>query len=118
MIPKLVSGIVDDPDLHYERSNFTTIRTHLIHSRPDPFFIRFRFIERENNETDYLEIDLDSTKCRSQVGRQEGKQKVRVGGCNDEQDNFSYGMVIHELMHSLGKNHLYCIRFNVLYKKG
>jgi len=60
-----------------------------------------RFIERQNNETDYLEIDLDSTMCMSQVGRRGGKQIVRVGGCNDEQDNFSYGMVIHELMHSL-----------------
>ena len=54
------------------------------------------------NETDYIEIDFDSISCRSQVGRRGGKQKLRAGGCIDPQDNFSYGMVIHELMHSLG----------------
>ena len=64
--------------------------------------MRFRFIERNKNETDYIEIDLASTKCASHVGRKGGKQKSRVGGCIDEHDNFSYGMVIHELMHSLG----------------
>lgn len=66
------------------------------------FSISFRFIERQKNEMDYLEIHLDTLKCRAQVGRKGGKQIVRVGGCNDEQDNISYGKMIHELMHSLG----------------
>jgi len=64
-----------------------------------------RFVERQKNETDYLEIDLDSLKCASVVGRKGGKQKVRIGGCIDKQDKFSYGMVIHELMHSIGFTH-------------
>ena len=66
------------------------------------FSISFRFIKRQKNETDYLEIDLDKIVCRAQVGRKGGKQKVKVGGCNDEQNNISYGKMIHELMHSLG----------------
>ena len=66
--------------------------------------IHFRFIERQNNERDYIELDLDSLTCASQVGRRGGKQKSRIGGCIDENNNFSYGMVIHELMHSLGKH--------------
>ena len=64
------------------------------------------------NETDYIEIDLDSIMCRSQVGRRGGKQKLKAGGCKDQQGNFSYGMVIHELMHSLGK---YQLDFNNKY---
>ena len=74
------------------------------------FCCTFRFVELKNktdlkqrNETDYIEIDFDSISCRSQVGRRGGKQKLRAGGCIDPQGNFSYGMVIHELMHSLGK---------------
>ena len=69
--------------------------------------INFRFIERKKNETDYIEIDLDGLDCSSAVGKKGGKQKLRAGRCIDEQDNFSYGMIVHELMHSLGKNHLH-----------
>ena len=89
----------------------------IIEYASDHFFIYFRFIERQNNETDYLEIDLDAISCMSPVGRMGGKQRLRVGGCNDEQNNISYGMIIHELMHSLGKYHLHYIMLTVSKKQ-
>ena len=63
----------------------------------------FRFVQR-NGESDYVEIDLDTISCRSAVGKKGGKQKVRAGGCRDDNDNISYGMIAHELMHVAGKD--------------
>ena len=65
-----------------------------------------RFVER-NSEVDYLEIDLDSIVCRSAVGRKGGKQKVRVGGCLDDDGKIVFGSIVHELMHAAGEYNLY-----------
>ena len=49
--------------------------------------------------TDYL-FFMASSFCKSPVGKRLGrkKQSLRVGGCD------SFGKIIHEIMHSLGKS--------------
>ena len=45
--------------------------------------------------------------CRSAVGRKGGRQKVRVGGCRDDDDKIAFGKIVHELMHAAGEHKLY-----------
>ena len=60
----------------------------------------FRFSDVSGNpRSDYLFFKA-STSCKSPVGKRVGRkeQSFRVGGCN------SFGQVVHEIMHSLGKS--------------
>nr|QNH72382.1 toxin candidate TRINITY_DN22557_c0_g2_i1 [Pachycerianthus borealis] len=58
-----------------------------------------RFVPRVF-ETDYLYIFPNQSMCYSSVGRHGGKQKISLGlGCSRK------GIIIHELMHSLGFVH-------------
>ena len=61
-----------------------------------------RFVER-NDESDYVEIDLDSISCRAAVGKIGGKQRIRAGGCIDDNDEISFGKIVHEMMHTIGR---------------
>lgn len=63
-------------------------------------FTCVKFIPR-TEEVDYLDIISDRG-CHSRVGKIGGKQDVSLqkGGC------FSRGTIIHELVHSLGYDHM------------
>tara|TARA_R110002072_G_scaffold534_5_gene3786 strand:- start:40735 stop:41733 length:999 start_codon:yes stop_codon:yes gene_type:complete len=58
-----------------------------------------KFVEKTDNDQDYVEIQYVEGRCVSNVGYLGGKQKIGLGsGC-------TYVKIIHELMHTLGFFH-------------
>ena len=60
-------------------------------------------LQAHNCEPDWIYINTRRFGCASKVGRQGGMQTIRAQGCLG--DGGSFGLLVHEIMHSLGVYH-------------
>ena len=66
------------------------------------FYFAKRFKKREN-ELDWIHLKLMTIICSSHIGRKGGQQKINAGGCLDPRQGGSWGKLLHEFMHAIGK---------------
>ena len=60
-------------------------------------------LQERKEESDWIHINTDRMGCASKVGRQGGMQTIRASACLGE--NGGFGLLVHEVMHSLGLYH-------------
>ena len=60
-------------------------------------------LQERNGKPNWIHINTQRFGCASKVGRQGGMQTIRAQGCLGE--GGSFGLLVHEIMHSLGVFH-------------